>query len=388
MITSRRALLRVVVLTCGATLAEACAPAASPPQATTPPAPAAKPTAAPPPPTSAPAAPTAKPAAPTSAPVAPTVAPTVVPKPTAAAVNVRAAWVAKTANQMVWPLAKDAGYFEKYGVSFELNYLNGSATAIAALVAKDIEVASVAGSAIVGGQASGQDIIMVAGFLNQAVFRIMGMDDIKSIADVKGKTVAVTRIGQADYFAWQTVIKRNGWTSDDINFVNSNDVAGQVGLLQQGQVQAIAVSPPNNVLALQVGAHEVLDTATLNEPEQNVGFGTTRAYLKDNRGAVTSMVKASIEAMARWKKDATFTKGVIQKYLDSTDQQFTDVGYEAYGPVWPQAPYPSRDGMLKVIEEVSAQNPKAKDLDVDKLIDNSVVKELEDSGFIKSIYSA
>src|SRR5207237_7055319 len=129
-------------------------------------------------------------------------------------------------------------------------------------------------------------------------------------------------------------------------FVNANDVAGQVGLLQQGQVQAIAVSPPNDVLAKQIGAHMLLDTATLNEPEQNVGFGVTRAYLQADRAAVTAIVKASIEAMARWRKDAAFTKGIIQKYLQSEDQQFTDVGYEAYGPLWPQAPYPSRDGML------------------------------------------
>jgi hypothetical protein len=36
---------------------------------------------------------------------------------------------------------------------------------------------------------------------------------------------------------------------------------------------------------------------------------------------------------------------------------------------------------------VSAQNPKAKELNVDQLIDTSVVKELEDSGFIKQIYT-
>lgn len=292
-----------------------------------------------------------------------------------------------TANQMVWPLAKDAGYFDKYGVSFDLSYLNGSANAIAALFARDLDVASVAGSAIVGAQAAGQDIVMVAGFLNQAVFRILATD-LQSIDDVKGKTVAVTKVGQADYYAWQTVIERQKWSQDDVTFVNANDVMGQVGLLQQGAVQAIAVSPPNDVLALQIGAHLLLDTASLNEPEQNVGFGVTRAYLKDNRPAVTSIVKASVESMARWKKDPAFTKGVIQKYLQSTDEQFTNVGYDAYGPLWPQAPYPSRDGMLKVIQEVTSQNPKAKDLNVDQLIDNSVVKELEDSGFIRQIYSA
>lgn len=299
---------------------------------------------------------------------------------------VRAAWVAKTANQMIWPLARDAGYFDTYGVGFDLTYLNGSTTAIAALVARDLDAASVAGSAIVGAQAAGQDIVMVAGFLNQAVFRIMANGDFKTIDDVRGKTVAVTRVGQADYFAWQIVIEHQKWGADDVKFVNANDVAGQVGLLQQGQVQAIAVSPPNDVLARQAGAHLLLDTATLNVPEQNVGIGVPRAYLQANRPTVTSVVKASVEAMARWKKDAAFTKAVIGKYLQTDDPQFIDDGYDAYGPLWPQAPYPSREGMLKIIDEVATQNPKARELNVDQLIDASVVKELEDSGFIKQVY--
>jgi NitT/TauT family transport system substrate-binding protein len=361
--SSRRDFLRGSMLIGWSALVAACTPSATPAPRTSPP------------------APTAPAAAPTSV-----TAPTLVAKPTSSAVAIRAAWVAKTANQMVWPLAKDAGYFDKYGVGFDLKYLNGSTTAIAALVAKDLEVASVAGSAIVGAQAAGQDVVMVAGFLNQAVFRILATADIATIDDVKGKTVAVTRVGQADYFAWQIVIEHQKWGADDVKFVNANDVAGQVGLLQQGQVQAIAVSPPNDVLARQAGAHLILDTATLNVPEQNVGFGVPRRYLQENRSAVTSVVKASIEAMARWKKDAAFTKAVIQKYLQTDDPQFIDDGYDAYGPLWPQAPYPSRDGMLKVIDEVSAQNPKAKELNVDQLIETSVVKDLEDSGFITQVY--
>jgi NitT/TauT family transport system substrate-binding protein len=227
---------------------------------------------------------------------------------------------------------------------------------------------------------------MVAGFLNQLVFRMLGMSDVHTIDDVKGKSIAVTRVGQADYYAWQTVIARQGWSPDDLSFVNANDVAGQVGLLQQGQVQAIGVSPPNDVLATKIGAHLLFDTATLNQPSQNVGIGVMRAFLADNRATVSNVLKASIEAMARWKKDATFTKSVIQKYLESDDPQFTEIGYSAYAPLWPQVPYPTRDGMLEVIGEVTAQNPKAKDLDVDRLIDAGVVKELDDSGFIKQVY--
>ncbi|GAC1315601.1 MAG: hypothetical protein NVSMB2_07530 [Chloroflexota bacterium] len=383
MLLSRRAFLTTTVVAGAAPLLAACsanpsAPAPSAAAATTPPAPAA-PTAVLAKPVAS-AAPTAAPAAP-----APTAAPAVATR--APTVAVKAAWVAKTANQMIWPLAKDAGYFEKYGLAVDLNYINGSSVAIPAFFANDLDVASVAGSAVIGAQAASQDIVMVAGFLNQAVFRVMSID-LHSIDEVKGKSVAVTRIGNADYYAWQTILERQHWNQDDVTFVNSGDTQGQVGLMQQGNVAAIAVSPPNDVLASKIGARMILDTATLQEPEQNVGFAVSRAYLASHRPVVTAMVKASVEAMARWKKDAPFTKGVIQKYLDSTDPDFTNVGYEAYAPVWPKAPYPSRDGMLTVIQEVASQNPKAKDVDVDRTMDTSIIKELEDSGFINSIYGS
>ncbi len=310
---------------------------------------------------------------------------TATPAPTRIAV--KAAWVALTSNQMVWPVAKEAGYFDKYGVDMDLGYISGSSTAVPALIAGNIGMSSVAGSAVVSAQAGGSDIVMVAGFLNIAIFRVIAQPTFTSIADLKGKTIAVTRIGNADYFAWQSIAAKQGWRITDLNFVNGTDVNGQVALLKSKNVDAIAVSPPNNVLAVQAGGKEIFDTATLNEPEQNVGIAATRAYIAQNRGAVLSVVKASIEAMARWKRDPAFVKSVIKTYLKTDDPQFLDVGYSAYTDIWPQAPYPTVPGLQRVIDQVTTQNPKAKELRPDQMIDNSIVAELEQSGFIKQVYA-
>ncbi len=322
----------------------------------------------------------AAPAAAASAAPAPIATPT--PKPIA----VKGAWVALTSNQMVWPVAKEAGYFAKYGIDFDLSYVSGSSTAVAAMLGGDVAITSVAGSAVVTAQAAATDIVMVAGFVNTAIFRVMTGSAITSIAQLKGQTIAVTRIGNADYFAWQTIAAKQGWKLDDLKFVSANDVPGQVALLKTNNVQAIAVSPPNNVLALQAGAHEILDTAVYSEPEQNVGIATTRKYLTENRAAVLGVVKASVEAMARWKKDPAFVKDVIKKYLKTDDPQFLDVGYSAYTNAFPQAPYPSEAGLARVIEQVSSGTPKAKDLKPAQMIDRSFVQELETSGFVKQIY--
>lgn len=323
------------------------------------------------------------PAAPTTAPAAPAAAPA---KP-APPVRVRGAWVAETANQMLWPAAVEAGYFQEYGVDFDLTYIQGSVTSVQTLLSGDLDVTNVAGSAVVLAQAEGADLIMVAGFLNQPIFRVLAMGDIRRIDDVKGKAAAVTRVGNADYFAWQTIIEKLGWKPDDVRFVSAQTVAGQVTMLATGDAQVIAISPPNNVLAEDVGAHEILDTVTLNEPEQNNGFAVSRKFATENRAAVLNVTRASIAAMARWKRDPAFIKEVIRKYLRLDNQRFIDVGYEAYLPVWPEVPYPTREGFAKVIQQVSTQNPKAAGLNPDQLMDMSFVRELEDSGFIRQIYA-
>ena len=304
------------------------------------------------------------------------------PKPIA----LKGAWVAVTSNQMVWPVAKEAGYFTKYGVDFDLSFINSSNNAIAAMLGGDVGLITAAGSAVVSSVAGGADIVMLAGFVNKMIFRIIAAPGITSLDQLKGKTIAVTRVGTADYFAWQTIAAHQGWKPNDINFVAAQDAPGQVAVLKSGNAAAIAVSPPNNILGIQAGGKEIFDTATYNEPEQNVGIVTTRKWVTENRPAALAVMKASIEGIARWKKDPAFVKGVIKTYLKNDDQTFLDVGYSAYTDIFPQAPYPSEEAMAKVIDEVAAQTPKAKDLKAAQLIDRSIVQELESSGFIKQIY--
>ena len=301
---------------------------------------------------------------------------------------VKAAWVAITANQMVWPLAVEAGYFDKYKVNFNLQYIQGSVKSVQALYAGDLNMTQVSGSAVVAAQASKQDLVMTAGFLNQTVWRIMGNSAIKGVADLKGKSVAVTQVGNADYFAWTLLAKKQGWSVQDFKFSPAGNANGQVALLQSNQVQAIAVSPPNDVEARKAGAHLVLDEASFNEPEQQVGMALSKAYLAKNRDAALGVLKASIEGIHRWKTDPAFAKNVIKKYLKSDDQAYIDDGYSAYAPLFPEAPYPSKEGFTNTIEQVTTQEPSAKSVTADQCMDTSLVKELEDSGFIKQIYGA
>lgn len=183
---SRRGFLRATTLLCGGAVATACAasPAASP---------------ATPQPTSsiAGSAPSAvvAPPSPQSAPASPSAAPVALASPVTSAASVRGAWVALTANQMILPMADTAGYFPTYGVNFDLSYLNGSANGIAGIVSHSLDMITASGAAVVGAQAADQDLLFVLGFVNQSTFRVMAAADVATIDDVKGQTVAVSKVG-------------------------------------------------------------------------------------------------------------------------------------------------------------------------------------------------
>ncbi|HEX6512974.1 MAG TPA: ABC transporter substrate-binding protein [Chloroflexota bacterium] len=299
---------------------------------------------------------------------------------------VKAAWVARTAGQTLWPLAKEAGYFEKYGLNVDLQFLENSTLAIPAMVSGELGPVAMAGAAVVGAQAAGSDLIMIAGLQNQSIFRIMGVSGIDRIEDLKGKTVAVVQIGSNDYYIWQRIMARQGWGQNDLKFAAANSLQGQIALLQRGDAQAIAVSPPNNVLAENQGGHQILDTAALNAPEQNLGVTVMRTYFSANRATCLAMLKATIEAVHRYRTDPTFTRNVIRNMLQSDDQRFIDAGFDAYLSIFPTEPYPTRDGFAETISEIASRNDKAANLKPEQLMDTSLVDELKNSGFIKQVF--
>lgn len=302
--------------------------------------------------------------------------------------HVHGAWVALTSKALIWAVALEAGYFDKYGVDFQLDYINGSSSSAAAMVSGSVDMVATEGTAVVTAQAAGQDLIMVAGFINQMEDRIMALPEITTFDQLKGKPVAVTRIGQSDYLVWQEILRKMGWGPNDIDFVPGNDQAGATALLQQHQAFAVAATPPNELAAQQVGAYLLLDTRTLNIPYQDTGYVLPRTYLAQNHDASLAVLKASIEAIHRWQTDQTFTEQVFAKYLKVTDQAILDDGWSAYAPILAKEPYPTQDGLAAVIQDASTQNPAAAQLSAAQLMDASLVQEVVDSGFIQQVYGS
>jgi hypothetical protein len=67
------------------------------------------------------------------------------------------------------------------------------------------------------------------------------------------------------------------------------------------------------------------------------------------------------------------------KYAERTYDQYAELYFEGI-------PYPSPNGIKTVLESLAKDNPKAKGADPASFTDPSILKSLDDSGFIKGLY--
>src|SRR5581483_2616312 len=237
---SRRAFLNSTIASAALLLA-GCGQAAAPASSS----PAASPSSAPPAASAKPATPassaasngastkpagsaSAKPAA--SGKPAASTAPSAKPAAPGTANAVKGAWVAITGNMLLWPLAVEAGYFDKYGINFNLQYIQGSVTSVQAMLAGDLDMASISGSTVIAAQAAKQDIIMTLGYVGEYFWRIIAQPAITSVDQLRGKTIAVTKIGNSDQFAWSVLANKMGWKLEDFKFAAAGDATGQVSV--------------------------------------------------------------------------------------------------------------------------------------------------------------
>lgn len=300
--------------------------------------------------------------------------------------HVVAAWVAITPGMVPLMMAQEGGYFREQGLDVDLRHINGSTTGLASLLSGEIQVLEASANVVVPADAQGAQTRVIAGFVNQSTLLAMTVPSITDPSQLKGTTWAVTVLGGLDYWDLVTMLQHFGLTADDVNIITASDVPGQIAAVESGQAQGITVSPPNDVLAeKEAGMHQFFDVGTL-PPIQNTGLIVTESTFQNNPDTLRRFIQACIEGIYRFKTDETFGEQVMDKYLGYTDPEITQAGYAYYAKAFTREPYPTVPGMQRLIEEIATQSPQVSSLDVNTMIDSSLVDEIVKSGFISNLY--
>jgi ABC-type nitrate/sulfonate/bicarbonate transport system substrate-binding protein len=279
-------------------------------------------------------------------------------------------------NAPLW-LAEDARLFEKYGLDVKVVHARG-AVPVQALVSGSVEFGAFSGSSSIAATLAGSDIVFVAAKGNYAVmsFWVRRDSPIKTLADLKGKTIGVTRAGSATHMIARLAFKAAGITERDVKFLQHGGLPESFLSLDKGLVDASMGSPP------RPGVRELVDLSALKIPFLQGAIEVQRSFLQNRRDTVINLLKAYVETIKLAKDKPELAIAAISKRMRVPVDYVRSV-YQPHDNVLEEIPYVRRDSVQVILDQYSKDQLKG--LNYEKLVDNSLLQQLEDSGFVKNL---
>ena len=287
-------------------------------------------------------------------------------------------------------VAEQKGILKKHGIEAEVIVVGGAGTTgVSALLAGDIQYVSAAGDAIVNANLRGGDTVMIASVINKGFQRLVVKPDIKTAAEIKGKRVAVTRVGAVSHTVLLMILRRWGMTEKDVQIVQLGSSPYMVASLEKGGVEGAVLTSPSIFVAEDQGYRTLVDLADTDIYYLQTMVATTRSYIRANREKTLRFLRGFVEGLAYFRQNKRESLDVLAKKLRVSGAQERNLerSYDLMATKYYEIPpYPSLRGVETVLGFLEKDNPKAKGADPKSFVDDSLLHEIEASGFIKGLY--
>lgn len=307
--------------------------------------------------------------------------------PAIAQEKVRVAWAgASPANSPIW-VVQEKGFLKKQGLDAEVISITASPIALQAMLAGELDVIVTSVTTLVSSRLAGADIVMILGMVPTFVDHIITLPSITKIEQLKGKIGGVNRIGSTSDLGLRLALRKLGLDPEkEAKIITSGGNPERFAALSKGVVQFTIMPEPFVREAEKLGFKDFLDIGSLKIPFWWNAVLTREAIIKAKRPAILKFAKAMTEALHFLKTEKEASKQIFSKNLRITDPESLERAYRAYSAVFPEAPYPTPEGVKTMLDDLAPRNPKAAAADPKAFVDMSFVQELEKEGFIKQLY--
>jgi ABC-type nitrate/sulfonate/bicarbonate transport system substrate-binding protein len=273
-------------------------------------------------------------------------------------------------------IAVEEKIFQKYGFEIFPVFMGGSPLINSAILAGEFPIGYTGGGAVISSRLSGSDLIAIASPLPVLTIDGWSRPEIKSISDLRGKRVGVTRFGASSYFSALSMLESGGVKPNEVVFIQNGGVGESFAALTGGRVDVCMIGYPFGLNAKNAGFN------LLFRPSQTeyglfptAVIAARESWLKDakNHKTAVDFLRALNEGQQLARKNATAAKRALRRFTRVDDDAYLQGSFEYYRGAFPPS--------LKVIERAMANalkfvdHPKARQFDVRQSFDNSFIDE-------------
>lgn len=287
-------------------------------------------------------------------------------------------------SSVLW-IAKDAGIFKKHGLDVNVIYIEGTPKALMSLFAGELQVVAGTGPAVASARVRGADASMIMGFEVYLPYYLIATPTIKSIEDLKGKVGANHSAATSADFAMRLGLRNIGLDPErDVNLRVVGATNLRMLMMQQGQAQFTVISTTEREEAEKLGFKVLVDLASKKIPYPHAGVISSQKMLREKHDAMLRFGRASVEAIHYFKNNKPQSLAILKKYA-KTDLSTLDSAYSYLKNAIPDMPYPTLEGMKTILAEMGRTRPEVLRYDAATMVDTSIVKAIDEEGFLKKL---
>jgi NitT/TauT family transport system substrate-binding protein len=293
-------------------------------------------------------------------------------------------------NARVAPLwvARERGFFAKYGISADTIFVRGAPTLVAAMAANEIDVGYTGGTAVVGAVANGADLKVLSAFTNRVTYDLMVKPGIKTPEDLRGKKFGIQSIGGTVWMGAILALEhlKLDPDRDKINILAVGDQNVLAQALESGTIDATVLDGVQSRRLAALGFPTLVDLNKYNLPILSSGFVMREPNIQKNPQLAENLLKAVIEgavfSLSLQQKPTTLK--ILQKYLKVSEKD-AEEGYRDLVMGTEKKPYANPAGVTNVVRLMKRSNPKVEKITPEQLIDDRILKKIDQSGFIDEV---
>lgn len=191
------------------------------------------------------------------------------------------------------------------GLNVEVVAFRGDAQVVQALAASSVDVNLASLNGLINMTNAGQKVKgFYAGFY-QADFEWFARREIKSWADLKGKSAGVSTFGSLTDFLTRFALRKHGLEPEkDVQIVQTGGSSNAYSALQAGKIDSAILSPPFKWQAAEGGMSSLgMQAKEVAEEWPKHIYFTTEKFFEENPNTIRALLRAHVKAIRLAKKD-------------------------------------------------------------------------------------
>jgi ABC-type nitrate/sulfonate/bicarbonate transport system substrate-binding protein len=270
--------------------------------------------------------------------------------------------------------------FKKYGLNPELLMIAGGVTNIQALLAGEIAFVYQGGASPIQAMVQGADLTILATAYGLMPYGIIGGKGIQSAGDLKGKRIAVSRVGGIEETAIRMALDKLGVGARNVTFIQTGADPVRIAAVEAGTASAAALAPPVLFGAMARGLGLLTDLGTLNIRYPTSVISARKTALTSERPLAKRFLMALTEGLHVYHRDKPLALRALQKYTKQTNQDILSKSYDYFVKNTPFVPLSDVAAFENAVpmEKPTDRKPQS-------YYDNSILEELVQEGFVKKL---